>query len=341
MEATKAKTTIALDAMGGDGAPDVVVAGAVASIKELPIDILLFGPEDLIQSKLDGYQYDKGRIKVVNSTEVIGIDEVPTTAIRTKRQSSLVLGLNAVKEGAAHAFVSAGSTGALLTGATLIVGRIRGIDRPALATMIPNKKGHTLLIDSGANVDTKPSYMAQFAVMGSAYMQKMRGIANPRVGLVNIGAEKEKGNSQVVEAYSLLEGAPINFVGNAEARDIPSGVVDVAVCDGFIGNILLKYTEGLAMSLFDMIKSALMSSLVSKIGALLIKKSLRGMKKSLDYAEIGGAPFLGLNALVVKAHGSSNAKAIFGAIRQCTMFIEQGAREALEDAMRQIGRAHV
>jgi glycerol-3-phosphate acyltransferase PlsX len=211
------------------------------------------------------------------------------------------------------------------------IGRMKGVERPVLATMLPNQKGFTLLVDSGANVDCKPSYLFQFAIMGSAYVQKMMGIDSPRVGLVNIGAEKEKGNELAKEAYHLLESAGVNFIGNVEAREIPSGAADVAVCDGFVGNVLLKYTEGLSLSLMSLIKDALTTSgIKAKIGALLSKPAYKKIKKKFDYAEVGGAPFLGLNALVVKAHGSSSAKAIAGAVNQCVVFAEKGAGGALK-----------
>ena len=326
--------TVALDAMGGDNAPSAVIAGAIASLADERAKLLLTGPEEILRAELAKHAYDKSRVEILHAPEVITQDEVPTTAIRQKKQSSLVLCLQAVKEGRADAAISAGSTGALLTGATVIIGRAKGVERPALATMLPNEKGFTLLIDSGANVDAKPSYLAQFAVMGSVYMERMQGIENPRVGLVNIGAEIEKGNAQVKEAHSLLAAIPdINFIGNAEARDIPSCIVDVAVCDGFVGNVILKYTEGLAKSLMDMVRDAFMSTLISKIGAVLAKNSLKMMKRKFDYSEIGGAPFLGLNALVVKAHGHSNAKAIAGAVNQCVLFSQQGTTKSIKEEL--------
>jgi len=234
------------------------------------------------------------------------------------------VGLKHVKEGHADGFVSAGSTGALLTGATVIIGRKPGVERPALGTLLPNAKGGlTLLLDSGANMDAKPSYYLQFAQMGSEYMQKSMGIQNPKVGLVNVGTEEEKGNEAVKEAYALLKAADLNFVGNVEGREIPSGEIDVAVCDGFVGNVALKLTEGLSKSLMGMIKEELKSGLLSKIGAFLSMGAFRKLKKRFDYREVGGAPFLGLNALVIKAHGSSDALAIKNAIGQCIRFSNQ------------------
>ena len=316
---------IAVDAMGGDNAPTVVVSGAVMAAKQLGVKILLVGKQDVIETELAKFDVPKDSISILHAPEVIGTDEVPTTAIRRKRDSSIVVGVKAVKEGQASAFVSAGSTGALLTAATVHVGRKQGIERPALGAMLPNRKNFTLLVDCGANVDCKAAYLAQFAQLGSEYMAKMRGIKNPRVGLINIGAEEEKGNALVKEAYGLLGALDdINFVGNVEAREVPLGAVDVAVCDAFVGNVILKYTEGLATGLLGMVKDELMADPISKIGALIAKGAFKRVKKRLDYDDIGGAPFLGLNSLVVKAHGSSNERAICGAIKQCLIFNEKG-----------------
>ena len=319
---------IAVDAMGGDNAPTAVVAGAVLAVTEMPIKIILVGPEDILRSELTKFNVSEGTISILHAPDIIGTDEVPTTAIRRKKESSIVVGLKAVKEGAADAFVSAGSTGALLTGATVYVGRNEGIERPALGAMIPNRKSFTLLIDCGANVDCKPSYLLQFAKMGSEYMSKVRNIKSPKVGLINIGTEAEKGNALVKETYELLSKSSsemgLNFVGNIEAREIPLGAVDVAVCDAFVGNVLLKYTEGFAKGLMGTVKDELMADPISKIGALVSKRAFGRLKKRFDYDDIGGAPFLGLKNLVVKAHGSSNERAICGAIRQCKLFIEGG-----------------
>ncbi|MCL2420589.1 MAG: phosphate acyltransferase PlsX [Defluviitaleaceae bacterium] len=320
--------TIAVDAMGGDNAPEATVKGAALAAIELGVHILLVGRQDAIETELAKVNAPAGALSVLHAPDVIETHEVPTTAIRRKKESSLIVGLKAVKEGQAAAFVSAGSTGALLTGATVFIGRSEGIERPALGALLPNRNSFTFLVDCGANVDCKPAYLAQFAQMGSAYMTKARGIKNPRVGLINIGAEAEKGNALVKEAYGLLEEAAkqygFNFIGNVEARDVPLGAVDVAVCDAFVGNVVLKYTEGLAKGLMGMVKDELMADPVSKIGALLAKGAFGRIKKRLDYDDIGGAPFLGLKNLVVKAHGSSNERAICGAIRQCVLFNEAG-----------------
>lgn len=324
---------IAVDAMGGDNAPSEIVKGAVDALENGKINIVLVGKENLISSELKKYSFDENRLSIVNAESVIGNDETPTTAVKQKKDSSMITGLRLLRDKSASAFVSAGNTGALLTGATVVVGRLQGLKRPALATLLPNAKGFSFLIDSGANVDVKPEYLVQFAKMGAVYMENVMGIQNPRIGLLNIGAEKEKGNALTKEAYTLLEESDIHFYGNVEARDVPQGVVDVVVCDAFVGNIVLKYTEGLAGSLMGMIKEELMSSTLSKIGALMAKDAFKNLKKRFDYTEVGGAPFLGLKALVVKAHGSSNAKAIKGAINQCIAFIETDMIAKMEERL--------
>lgn len=315
---------IAIDAMGGDNAPVEIVKGAVRASKTVKYGLALVGRENVINSELEKYSYDKDKITVVNADEVIENCETPTEAIKNKKNSSMVVGLNMVKEGRAVAFVSAGNTGALLTGATIIVGRIKGVKRPALGTMLPSEKSRVLMLDSGANVDAKAEYLVQYAQMGSVYFENVLGKKNPTVGLVNIGTEREKGNAMVKEAYSLLEEAKgINFIGNVEARDITIGNVDIVVCDAFVGNVILKVMEGLANTVLRLLKKELMSGLRTKIGALLAKPAFVNIKKNfLEYDDIGGAPFLGLKGLVVKAHGSSDAGAVAGAIKQCEKFID-------------------
>jgi len=314
---------IAVDAMGGDHGPQTVVAGAIAALEDADISkIILVGRSGDIQQALDAAKYDESRIEVVHAQQVIGMDETPTTALKAKKDSSIVVGLNLVKEGRAAAFVSAGSTGAVLAGGTTIVGRIRGIARPALGVVFPSTKGYTFLVDAGANVDAKPEYLLQFGQMGACYMEAIMGIKNPKVGLINVGSEREKGNMLTKEAYGLLEASDLNFVGNVEGREIPLGAVDVAVCDAFVGNIILKYSEGFAKGLMGMLKEELMSSGISKLGALLSKRAYGRLRKRFDYTEVGGAPFVGLNGLVVKAHGSSNDVAIKNAVKQCSKFIK-------------------
>ncbi|MCD8159177.1 MAG: phosphate acyltransferase PlsX [Clostridiales bacterium] len=317
------KVRIAVDCMGGDNAPTEIVKGCVEALKTGDDTLVLVGKSGIINSELSKYKYDKERIEIVDAPEVIENDEIPTNAIRRKKNSSMVLGLNLVKEGKANAFISAGNTGALLAGATVIVGRIKGVERPCLATLIPTEKGPSLLMDVGANTDCKPNYIVQFAKMGSVYFENVMGVKNPKVGIVNIGVEEEKGNLMTREAHKLLNETDLNFIGNAEARDLLTHVADVLVCDGFVGNIILKFGEGMATTLFRMVKNSLMSSFIAKIGAVLCLKPIKALVKTMDYSEVGGAPFLGLTSLVVKAHGASNAKAIVGAVNQCRSFIEK------------------
>lgn len=325
---------IAVDAMGGDNAPLETVKGAVEAVNEINnITVMLVGQEDAVSTELKKYQYNKEKIQVINATEIIETEESPTNAIRNKKDSSMVVGLNLVKKGEANAFVSAGSTGALLAGATVIVGRIKGIERPALGTCLPDTRGFTFLLDSGANVDSKPSYLVQFAKMGSVYVEHVMGTKNPRIALANIGAEKEKGNALTKEVYELLEAeTDINFTGNIEPRDIPFGGADVVVCDGFVGNTILKLSEGLAMALLGIIKEEITQG-PAKFAALALKGKFRNIKTKMDSEEIGGAPFLGLKSLVVKAHGSSKSKGIKNAIKQCAVFVENDIVAKIEEKL--------
>ena len=281
---------VVVDAMGGDNAPEAPVKGAVEALNEVPgINIILAGRTEEIKKELDKYTYDNGRISIVHADDIIGFDEPPVMAIRKKKNSSIVVGMNLVKHGDADAFVSAGSTGAILVGGQFVVGRIKGVERSPLAPVIPTAKGPALLIDCGANVDARASHLVQFAKMGSIYMQHVVGIKNPRVAIVNIGAEEEKGNMLVKETYPLLkECTDINFTGSIEARDIPKGDADVIVCEAFVGNVILKLYEGLASTLIGKIKEGLMSSFQSKMGALLIKPAL---KKTLKQFDVSGPPY--------------------------------------------------
>lgn len=318
------KIRIAVDAMGADLGAKVVVDAAVEAIQEKEnLYLTLFGDEKQIAEALSGKEYDKERLAIVPTTEVISNDESPTAAIRAKKDSSVVRALHFAKEGNADAFVSAGSTGAVLTGGTLILGRIKGIKRPALAIFFPTKKEPILLLDIGANVDCKPEYLYQFAILGKAYYNGTFPKQNIRVGLINNGAEAHKGSNLTKETYQLLEADKnIGFVGNIEAREIHSGNFDVAVCDGFTGNTILKYAEGLSSMIFSETKAAIMSNFLSKIAGLAIKKPLKKMANQFDYKQYGGAPLLGLETLVVKAHGSSDALAFKNAIYQCSRFVE-------------------
>ena len=316
---------VAVDAMGGDYAPGEMVAGAVEAVNAKPgIQVFLVGQEQAVVSELSKHTYNKDQIQVVNATEVIATEEPPVNAIRKKKDSSIVVGLNLVKQGEADAFVSAGSSGTILVGGQVIVGRNKGVERPPLAPLIPTEKGVSLLIDCGANVDARASHLAQFAQMGSIYMEHVMGIKNPRVAIVNIGAEEEKGNALVKETFPLLkECKGINFIGSIEAREIPHGGADVIVCEAFVGNVILKLYEGVGATLISMVKGGMMSTLRSKIGALLVKPALRETLKSFDGSQYGGAPLLGLKGLVVKTHGNSKRTEVRNSIIQCVTFKEQ------------------
>ena len=325
-QSSEAKITrVVLDAMGGDNAPAEPVRGAVDAVcARADIEVILTGQQDVINAELAKYTYPKERIRIVHAEEVIETAEPPVNAIRKKKQSSIVVGMNMVKQKEADAFVSAGSSGAILVGGQVIVGRIRGIERPPLAPLIPTEKGVSLLIDCGANVDARSSHLLQFAKMGSIYMENVLGMKRPRVAIVNIGAEEEKGNALVKETYPLLkECQDINFVGSIEAREIPHGEADVIVCEAFVGNVILKLYEELSSTLIGAIKKGMMSTTRSKIGAALALPALKETLKDFDATKYGGAPLLGLNGLVVKTHGSAKATEITNAIYQCVTFQEQ------------------
>ncbi len=326
-------TKVVVDAMGGDNAPMEVVKGAVDAVSSRSdIKVFLVGQEEAVQEELKKYQYLADQIEVIDAPEVIEMAEPPVQAIRTKKQSSIVVGMNMVKQKEADAFVSAGSSGAVLVGGQTIVGRIRGIKRTPLAPIIPTESGRSLLIDCGANVDARPEHLVQFAKMGSVYMENVIGVKNPRVAIVNIGAEEEKGNALVKETFPLLrECKDINFVGSIEAREIPHGGADVIVCEAFVGNVILKLYEGLSATLISVIKGGLMSTTKSKIGAALALPALKKTLKSFASDEYGGAPLLGLNGLVVKTHGSSKAREITNSIYQCVTFREQKINEIIKE----------
>lgn len=307
---------IVLDAMGGDFAPQVPVEGAVMAVKDYDdVHIILTGIEEQVKAELSKYTYPKDRISIVHTSEIIDMNEAPAVAIRQKKNSSIVVGANLVRNGEAEAFVSAGSTGACMAASVLRIGRTEGVSRPPIATVFPNIKNQTVVLDAGANVDIGPNELVQFAIMGKIFAEKVLKKPNPRVGLLSIGEEEHKGNKLIHETYPLLQKAPINFIGNIEGRDIFKGEVDVVVCDGFVGNIVLKTTEGIADVIFKIIKEEIMKSSIAKIGALFLKPALSGVKKRMDYTEYGGAPLLGINGISIISHGSSNAWAIRNAVR--------------------------
>ena len=314
---------IFLDAMGGDNAPQAPVAGAIEALRRFPeIEIELAGVLSQLEPLLTDCDDVRSRLTLVDAPEVITNHESPVMGVRTKKQSATVIGMLMLRNKEVDGFVSAGSTGAVLAGGMFRLGRIPGVERPALAPLMPNGKGHFLLIDCGANVDCKPEYLQVFGVMGDAYMKGVMGMKEPRVGLINIGAESEKGNALVKATYPLMEQAPYRFVGNVEARDITGDVADVLVADGFTGNVVLKFMEGVAGTLMGIIKKEMMGDTRSKIGALLAKPAFRRVKKAMDYTEVGGAPLLGVQGAVVKAHGSSNGHAMACAIGQCIKMID-------------------
>ncbi len=332
---------VAVDAMGGDNAPREIVKGAVEAVNESnKVKVYLVGVKEAVEKELSGLTYPKEQIEVVHASEIIETAEPPVMAIRKKKDSSLVRALNLVKDGTCDAYVSAGSTGATLVGGQVIVGRIKGVERPPLAPLIPTATGCSLLIDCGANVDARPSHLVQFAKMGSVYMENVMGIRNPKVGIVNIGAEEEKGNALVKETFPLLKNCPdINFIGSVEARDIPAGAADVVVCEAFTGNVILKTYEGVGATLLSKVKDGMMTSLRSKIGALLVKPALKQTLKAFDLEQYGGAPMLGLKGLVVKTHGSSKSIEIKNSILQCITFTEQRISEKIRQMLQSDGIA--
>lgn len=336
---------VALDGLGGDHAPEEVVKGAATACRELGAHVIITGPTGRIEALLQKEDYPAANIAVVDAPEAIGMGEHAVEAIRHKKGSSLVAAVSLVYEGRASAVISAGSTGAAMAASLLGLGRIKGVDRPAIAIPFPTERGVTVVLDIGANADTKPAHLAQFAVMGSIYAEKVLGIAEPKVGLLSIGEEETKGSSLVIEAHvRLKEGdLPIRFVGNVEGRDIPAGTVDVVVTDGFTGNVVLKLAEGLGGAIFSTLKKEISGGLRYKLGAALLLPALKDLKTRLDYSEYGGAPLLGVRGVSIIAHGRSDAKAIKNAIRVATEAVEKdlvGTIEAsLNESQRNAGKS--
>ena len=328
---------IILDGMGGDNAPASVVEGAVLASREIDHEIVIVGKEELISAELKKHKYDTSKITIVDATEVITNDDAPVRAVRSKKDSSIVKGINMVKSGEGDVFISAGSTGALLSGGLFLLGRIQGIDRPALASVYPIIGGKaSLLLDAGANAECKPNNLLEFGIMGNIYMEKVIGRENPRVGLVNLGAEASKGNTLTKAAYELLEQSHMNFIGNVEAREVPKGACDVIVADGFTGNVILKLTEGLAWNILQTIKKKFTDGLKAKFGAALLIDKLGELKKEFDYSEYGGAPILGVKGPIVKMHGSSKAPAVKNTILKAIPFVEEKVVETIQNSVLEI-----
>ena len=324
---------IAIDGMGGDNAPSEIVSGVVKALEEFKdIEFYITGPEDAIKKEISKNNYNGNNIIVVDAKEVITTNEHPVMAVRRKKDSSLCKALNLVKEGTCDAVISAGSTGAFLAGCTFIVGRIKGIKRPALAPVMPGKNGSFIIVDAGANVDSKPEYLVQFAHMGKEYYKGVLNGENPSVGLVNIGVEAEKGNDLTKETFKLLSEEKLNFIGNIEPRDITKGDVNVIVCDGFVGNTILKMYEGTASTIMKVIKEEVMATgITSKVGALLLKPVFKSIANRFDYKEYGGAPFLGVDGICIKAHGSSDARAFKSAIKQAKIFYDNKVLDKIKE----------
>jgi glycerol-3-phosphate acyltransferase PlsX len=325
---------IAIDGMGGDNAPVAVIEGVIQALRDYDnVELYITGPTAIIDAELAKYTYPKDRVTVIDAKEVILPSEHPVMALRRKKDASIVKALNLVKEGVCDGIISAGSTGAFLAGCTLIVGRINGVERPALAPIMPGRRGSFMIVDVGANVDCKPAFLVQFAKMGKIYYQNVFNVKNPSIGLINIGAEEEKGNELTKATFQLLKAEnSLNFKGNIEPREITTGDTNILVSDGFVGNTALKMYEGSASSILGIIKDeVLKSSIMSKLGVVLLKPVLKNILKKFDYKEYGGAPFLGVDGICIKAHGSSDAKAFKNAIKQTKIFHENNVLEDIRN----------
>lgn len=312
---------ILIDAMGGDNAPHVPIEAAVKAANELDVHLILVGDSEIIERELSQYTYPKENISIAHASEVITNHDEPAKAVRQKKNSSLVVAANMLKNGEADALLSMGNTGALLAAGLLIVGRIKGILRPAIGTVLPTGQGPKLLIDAGANTNCRTANMVQFGVMGNVYMHNVHNVEKPKVGLISNGEEEGKGDSLTKKSFDAMKKAPFNFIGNIEGRDIMEGTCDVMVCDGFVGNVVLKTIEGMGHVISKKLKSMFMKGFISKIGALCVKDGLDEFKKSMDYREYGGAPLLGCKKPIIKGHGSSDVKAAFAAIKQAKAFV--------------------
>lgn len=326
---------IMIDGMGGDHAPEEIVKGAVQAAKEISGTVSIIGREERINECLQALNWNGDNIEVVNATEVISNNESPAMAVRKKKDSSISKGMRMLKEGEVDAFISGGSTGALLSAGLLILGRIRGIKRPAIAAFFPKigMNDTSLILDCGANAESRPEYLLQYGIMGSIFVEKVKGIENPEVMLLNVGAEEEKGDPLHKESFELLRNADINFKGNCEGRDVPFGCCDVVATDGFSGNVFLKSSEGVALAVMKRIKQKMTEGLVAKVGALLSYNKLKEIKKEFDYSEEGGAPILGLKGPVLKIHGSSKANAVYNAILKAVPYVEQDVTALIENAI--------
>jgi phosphate acyltransferase len=326
---------IALDAMGGDHAPASIVKGAVKAVKAFPIEILLVGDEELIRQELAQYN-NVSNISIQHASQVIGNNESPTAALKQKKDSSITVAISLLKQKKVNAVVSAGNTGALMAASLFGLGRIKGVERPAIATIFPTEDHKVLLLDMGANVDCKPSHLLHFGIMGSVYAEKVMHIKNPRIGLLNIGEEPNKGNELTIATYSLLKSAPINFVGNVESKEILAGKVDVIVCDGFIGNLVLKFAESVSQMVVKLLKKEIKKNPMTQLGALMLTPALMGLKKMVDYDEYGGAPLLGVNGICYKAHGRAKSKAIMNALREAAEAVSEKVIDSIQQVEEKI-----
>jgi glycerol-3-phosphate acyltransferase PlsX len=327
---------IVLDAMGGDYAPPVAVEGGIWAAREYGVEVVLVGREEDVRRALAKYDTSGLSLPIVHASQVIEMEEHPAAAVKAKKDSSMVVGIDMVKRGEAEAFVTMGNSGGALAAALFRLGRIRGIKRPALSTVYPTTPGLCFLLDVGANTDCKPEYLLQFAYMGAAYAERVLGIANPRVGIVSNGEEETKGSILVQEAHQLLKNSGLNFIGNVEGKDIPAGMADVVVTDGFTGNVIAKLSEGLAASLLGIIKEEVKKSPLATVGALLSRPAFDQVKKRLDYAEFGGAPLLGVDGVVIVGHGRSNAKAVKNAVRVAKQAVEGRMLSAIKEGLQHL-----